>query len=78
MRARCASLAALAAYILRLDVAVQDLAVVDVLHGEAELHKVVEHLRLGQVARPLRLQQASKVATLGVVHHDVEHACLEE
>ena len=30
--------------VLRLEVAVEHLAVVHMLHGEAELHEVVEHL----------------------------------
>eukprot|EP00966_Prymnesium_polylepis_P102403 2372298-Prymnesium_polylepis.2 len=64
--------------VLRLEVTVQHALCVHVLHGEAELDKVVEHLALGQQLAVARLEQAVQIAALGVVHHDVEHARLDE
>jgi hypothetical protein len=64
--------------VLRLDVAVQHLAVVHVLHGQAELHKVVEDEVLRQQLAGSRrlLEQVVKVSALREVHDDVELAHL--
>jgi hypothetical protein len=64
--------------VLRLDVAVEHLAVVHMFHGEAELDEIVEHLVLWQVARALLLEQVRKVAALGKIHDNVQPAALQE
>eukprot|EP00966_Prymnesium_polylepis_P095758 2218915-Prymnesium_polylepis.1 len=59
--------------VLRLEVAVQDLALVHVVDGCGELLKVVEQLLLAQRAR-LRLvllEQRAQVAAVRVIHHDL-------
>lgn len=58
--------------VLRLEVPVDDLAVVQVLERQAELHKEVEHPTLAPPAprAPLPLHHVVQVALVRVLHHD--------
>lgn len=56
----------------------EDLAVVNVLHRQADLHKVVEHLLLLQVPRALLLEQVREVSAVRKVHDNVKMAILEK
>jgi len=61
-------------HILALQIAVQNFAVVHVLHAEADLREPVEELALGEVAPALVLDSLGQVAAVRVVHHDAEVA----
>ena len=48
------------------------------LHREAELHEVVEHLLLSEHGALALLEELVKLAALAEVHHDVQRAALDE
>lgn len=56
--------------ILRLEVSVQDLSVVDMLYCQTYLHKPIEHLRLLQQPSKSLLQVVLQVAAVRVLHHN--------
>lgn len=59
-------------YVLALDVAMQYLSVVDVLHAEANLGEPVQDLVLRKIPSPLLLYLLGEVAAIGKVHDDAK------
>ena len=59
--------------VLVLDIAMQNIVFVDVLHAETNLGKIVEDLVLGErlIPRLALIDQLIKAALLGILHHNV-------
>ena len=56
--------------VLRLDVSMQDLPVVDVNDGVYYLYKIGQNGRLRKVAPSLSIYQSEQIATLAMFHHN--------
>jgi len=61
-----------------LDVAVDDLVLMQVEHGQKQLDEPVEHLTLLEEQRALRLDLLLQVAALRELHHNAEHLLVLE
>ena len=59
-------------HILALDISMQDLPVVDMLHAKTNLGKPVKNLRLRKVPSLLLLDGCSQISTICIVHHDTQ------
>lgn len=63
-------------HILALDISMQDLPVVNMLHAKTNLGEPVKDLRLREVSALLLLNSSSQISTIRVVHHDTQVAFL--
>ena len=59
-------------HILALDVSVQNLSVMHMLHAQTNLSKPIQNLGLRKVSPFLVLDSLGQITTIGIVHHDAE------